>query len=88
MPQSAKLAHQIVQKLIDVFVSDNLSADRQDTAQRLDFLNSQLDQRQKQLQAAEEKVSAFQNQYLGSLPGTGSLSEPQRWRPRTVSWRR
>ncbi|WP_343227925.1 XrtA system polysaccharide chain length determinant [Stakelama flava] len=73
--ESAKLSRQIVQKLIDVFVSDNLSADREDVAQRLDFLNQQLDQRQKQLQAAEEKVADFQDQYLSSLPGTGSLTD-------------
>ena len=73
--RSGKLAQQIAQKLIDVFVENNLADDRDQTAQSLSFLDQQLEARQKQLQDAEQKQADFQTQYLGSLPGTGSLND-------------
>ena len=72
---SPKVARQIVQKLIDLFVEQNLAGDRDETTQSLGFLDAQLEQRQKQLQEAEAKRADFQNRYLGSLPGTGSLTD-------------
>lgn len=72
---SPKLAKQIVQKLIDIFVEENLSGNRDETSSTLQFLDGQLAQRQKQLQDSEAKRADFQNRYLGSLPGTGSLND-------------
>lgn len=72
---SPKVARQVVQKLIDLFVEQNLAGDRDETTQSLGFLDSQLEQRQKQLQDAEAKRADFQNRYLGSLPGSGSLTD-------------
>ncbi len=72
---NAKLARAVVQKLIDIFVEGNLSDNRAETSQSLQFLDQQLVARQKALQDAEAKRSAFQSQFLGSLPGTGSLDE-------------
>ena len=72
---SAKLARAVVQKLIDIFVEDNLANNRDQTSQSLQFLDQQLDQRQRQLQEAEAKRADFQQKFLGSLPGTGSLDE-------------
>ncbi len=72
---NAKLARQVVQKLIDIFVEDNLSSNRDETSQSLQFLDQQLEARQRQLQEAEGKRAAFQSQFLGTLPGTGSLDE-------------
>jgi uncharacterized protein involved in exopolysaccharide biosynthesis len=62
---SPKVARQIVQKLIDLFVEQNLAGDRDETTQSLGFLDSQLEQRQKQLQEAEAKRADFQNRYIG-----------------------
>lgn len=70
-----KLARQIVQKLIDIFVEENLAGDRDETSQTLEFLDGQLAQRQKQLQDSEQKRADFLNRFLGSLPGTGSISD-------------
>ena len=42
-------ARTIVQKLIDIFVEENLAGDRDETTQSLHFLDAQLAQRQKQL---------------------------------------
>ena len=72
---SPKLAQSITQKLIDIFVEQNLAGDRRQTTQSLDFLNKQLDGLQKQLADAEAKRADFQNRYLGSLPGTGSVGD-------------
>lgn len=72
---SPRVARQVVQKLIDIFVEQNLSGDRDETTQSLKFLDAQLEQRQKQLSDAEAKRADFQNRYLGSLPGTGSLTD-------------
>ncbi|AXJ94268.1 MULTISPECIES: XrtA system polysaccharide chain length determinant [unclassified Sphingomonas] len=72
---SPKLAKAITQKLIDIFVEQNLGRDRTQTSQSLDFLNKQLQQLQGQLNDAEAKRADFQNRYLGALPGTGSVSD-------------
>ena len=72
---SPKLARQITQKLIDLFVEQNLAGDRSKTTQSLTFLDQQLAARQKQLADAEAKRADFQNRYLGALPGTGSISD-------------
>ena len=72
---SPKLARDITQKLIDIFVEQNLAGDRTQSTQSLRFLDAQLAQRQRQLQDAEAKRADFQNRYLGSLPGTGTVSD-------------
>lgn len=72
---SPKVTRAVVQKLIDLFVEQNLAGDRDETTQTLGFLDAQLAARQKQLQEAEAKRTDFQNRYLGALPGTGSLTD-------------
>lgn len=72
---NGKLSRTIVQKLIDIFVEDNLGTMRDEASQSLTFLDQQLAQRQKALQEAEAKKADFQDRYLGSLPGTGTLAE-------------
>lgn len=72
---SPKVTRQIVQKLIDLFVEQNLSGDRDETSASLKFLDAQLEERQKQLADADAKRADFQNRYLGSLPGTGSMTD-------------
>lgn len=72
---SGKLAQQIAQKLIDIFVEENLADGRDASGQSLRFLDQQLDVRQKALQEAEAKKADFAARYLGALPGTGSLND-------------
>ncbi|HVF93727.1 MAG TPA: XrtA system polysaccharide chain length determinant, partial [Sphingomonas sp.] len=72
---SPKLARAITQKLIDIFVEENLAGDRNQTSTSLTFLDKQLGTLQTQLQNAEAKRADFQNRYLGSLPGTGSVAD-------------
>ena len=73
--QNAKLSHDIVQKLLDLFVEGNLSGDRVETTQTLRFLDAQLAQREVQLQEAETKRAAFEQKYIGLLPGVGSVGQ-------------
>ena len=72
---SPRLAAAITQKLIDIFVETNLSDDRQQATQALRFLGGQLDDLGRKLQDAEAKRTDFQNRYLGSLPGSGTVSD-------------
>jgi len=72
---SPKLAKQIVDKLISIFVDQNLSDDRTDTAATLRFLDGQVEQLQGRLADADAKRTQFQTQYLGALPGTGTLQD-------------
>jgi polysaccharide chain length determinant protein (PEP-CTERM system associated) len=70
-----KLAHDIVQKLIDIFVDQNLADDRDENSTTLKFLDAQLAQRQDALQQADQARQDFANRYLSALPGTGSLDD-------------
>lgn len=72
---NARLARAVVQTLIDVFIEDNLAGGRAENSQTLKFLDAQLAQRQQQLQDAEQKKLAFENQFMGLLPGVGSVGQ-------------
>jgi polysaccharide chain length determinant protein (PEP-CTERM system associated) len=72
---SPKLASSITQKLIDIFVETNLSSDRSQSTQTLAFLDGQLQTLGQKLQDAEAKRAEFQNNYLGALPGSGSVAD-------------
>ena len=73
--ENAKLAREIVQKVIDIFVEENLAGDRDETSQTLKFLDAQLVKREKELQEAEQKRVQFETENLGLLPGVGSISQ-------------
>tara|TARA_R110001606_G_scaffold39560_4_gene108971 strand:- start:7987 stop:9531 length:1545 start_codon:yes stop_codon:yes gene_type:complete len=73
--ENAVLARDIVQKMIDLFVEENLSGDRDETSQTIKFLDAQLAQREKELQEAEQKRVQFETENLGLLPGVGSISQ-------------
>lgn len=61
--ENAKLAHDIAQKLIDIFREENLSGNRGEMVETLEFVNQQLAQREKQLEEAEQKRTAFDAQH-------------------------
>jgi len=73
--QNAKLSRAIVQKLIDIFVEENLAGNRDETSQTLRFLDAQLATREKALQEAEQKRMEFEQKFMGLLPGSGSISQ-------------
>ena len=71
--QNAHLAQDVVQRLVDAFVTGNLAGDHAEAQRSLAFMDAQLAERGRQLQAAEQKRIAFEQKYLGLLPGTGSI---------------
>ena len=73
--ENAVLARDIVQKMIDIFVEENLSGDRDETSQTIKFLDAQLAEREKELQEVEQKRVQFEIENLGLLPGVGSISQ-------------
>lgn len=72
---NAKRARDVVKQLIDIFVQGNIQTNRAQTGESLRFLDTQLAQRQAALQEAEGKKAAFQTQFMGSLPGTGTIAD-------------
>lgn len=72
---NARIAQQIVQKLIDIFQEENLSGDRNETKQSLAFLDQQIAGRAKQLEAADQRRVEFAQRYVGLLPGAGSITQ-------------
>jgi polysaccharide chain length determinant protein (PEP-CTERM system associated) len=73
--QNAKLAGAIVQNLLDLLVEGNLAGDRNETSQTLAFLDEELRKRETELAAAEERRVAFEQRFLGVLPGEGSIAQ-------------
>jgi polysaccharide chain length determinant protein (PEP-CTERM system associated) len=76
--ENAKLAQNVVQKLIDIFREENIAGNRGEVAETVVFLDQQLDERKAELEAAEVKLSAFEAQHPelvgGSLAISGRLS--------------
>ena len=58
--ENARLSQDIVQKLIDIFRDGNVAGNRGEMAQTLEFMNTQLADRQKQLEAAEQRRTEFE----------------------------
>lgn len=70
--ENAKIAQDIAQKLIDIFREENLAGNRGEMTQSLDFMNQQLADRQKELEAAEQKRLAFEASHPELIQGGAS----------------
>jgi protein tyrosine kinase modulator len=73
--QNARIAAATVQGLIDLFIEQNLSGDRRETGQSLQFLDEELRRRETQLQEAEQRRVEFEQRFMGLLPGTGTIDQ-------------
>ena len=73
--QNARTAAGTVQGLIDLFIERNLSGDRRETGQSLQFLDEELRRREVQLQEAEQRRMEFEQRFMGLLPGEGSIGQ-------------
>jgi polysaccharide chain length determinant protein (PEP-CTERM system associated) len=73
--QNARTAAGTVQGLIDLFVEQNLSGDRRETGQSLQFLDEELRRREVALQEAEQRRVEFDQRFMGVLPGAGSIGD-------------
>ena len=58
--QNAKLAQDIVQKMIDIFREENLAGNRGEMSETLEFVSQQLAQREEELEQAEQRRLAFE----------------------------
>ena len=65
-----KVAHNVVRILLDTFMEDSLGLKRTDTAVAQRFLESQIKEYERRLVEAEDRLAAFKQQNVGSLPGT------------------
>ncbi|MFM9978548.1 MAG: XrtA system polysaccharide chain length determinant [Sphingomonadaceae bacterium] len=72
---NAKLARQIAQKLVDLFVDGSLAGTASATGKSLKFIDAQLAERGKQLAEAEAKRAAFEAKFMALLPGTGTIGD-------------
>jgi polysaccharide chain length determinant protein (PEP-CTERM system associated) len=59
-PLNARIAQDVVVKLIDIFREENLAGNHGEMSQSLSFMDQQLESRQKDLEAAEQKRLAFE----------------------------
>jgi polysaccharide chain length determinant protein (PEP-CTERM system associated) len=73
--QNSRTATAIVQKLLDIFIEENLAGSRNETGQSLEFLDQELKRREAQLQEAEQRRVEFETKFLGLLPGEGSIGQ-------------
>lgn len=72
--ENAKLAQDIVQKMIDIFREENLAGGRGEMTDTLAFMDQQLASRKKDLEAAELKRTEFEAKNAGFIPGAGSFT--------------
>lgn len=72
--ENAKLAQDIVQKMIDIFREENLAGGRGEMTDTLAFMDQQLSERKKALEAAELKRTEFEGRNADMIPGSGSLT--------------
>jgi polysaccharide chain length determinant protein (PEP-CTERM system associated) len=66
-----KLAKDIVQALLTIFVEGGLEGKRQDSTSALRFIDQQIAAYEEKLVAAEAALTAFKQKNLGLLPGQG-----------------
>ena len=72
--QNAKLAQDVVQKLIDIFREENIAGNRGEVAETLVFLDQQLEARKVELEAAEQRRLAFEAEHPELIGGAGAVS--------------
>ena len=72
--QNARIAHGIVQTLLDLLAEGGVADDRAATGQTLTLLDDALKRLEARLQEAEQRRVAFEQQFLGMLPGEGSIA--------------
>lgn len=73
--ENAQLSHDVVKKLLDLFVKNNVVGSRVEAEQSLKIIDATLKRRTQELSEADSKRAAFEQKYLGSIPGTGSIDQ-------------
>ncbi|MGD9664211.1 MAG: XrtA system polysaccharide chain length determinant [Novosphingobium sp.] len=73
--ENAQLAQDIVQKMLDIFKEENLAGKEGDMQQTLRFLDQQLEQRQTELESAEQRRLAFEAQHPEMIGGSAAIAQ-------------
>lgn len=73
--ENAELAQTIAQRMIDIFREENLGGARGEMKDSIDFLNQQLEAREKELAEAEERRLAFEAENPDLVGGAQALSQ-------------
>jgi polysaccharide chain length determinant protein (PEP-CTERM system associated) len=73
--ENAVLAQSVAQKLIDIFREENLSGDRGDMVETIEFVNQQLKARERELESAETKRTAFEAEHPEMALGGAALAQ-------------
>jgi len=71
--QTAFIARNVTQKLIDIFIQENVLGSKANNAETLSFLDQELARRAKELADVDRQRAQIAQSTLGSLPGSGSL---------------
>ncbi|NIR32688.1 MAG: chain length-determining protein [Gammaproteobacteria bacterium] len=64
-------ATRVVESLLDIYVEKSLGESRRDTTQTKAFLERQIAEYEKKLQAAENRLKEFKQRHVGLMPGQG-----------------
>jgi len=67
--ENARLAQDIVQKMIDIFREENLAGNRGEMTETMEFVNQQLAQREKELETAEQRRLEFEARHPEMIQG-------------------
>lgn len=73
--ENARMAQSIVQKMMDIFREENLSGNRGEMRDTLKFLDQQLDERQKELESAEQRRLAFESEHPEMIGGAAMIAQ-------------
>ena len=72
--ENARLAQDVVQKLLDIFREENIAGNRGEVADAVAVLDQQLQDRARELEAAEAKLTAFEAEHPDLAGGSGAIS--------------
>ena len=72
--ENAVLAKDVVQSLIDIFRESNIAGNRGDVADTIVFLDEQLEDRKRELEAAEQRRLIFEAKHPDLIGGTGTVT--------------
>lgn len=70
--ENPKIAKDVVQSLLTIFVEGSLGDKKQDTTSALRFINEQIKEYQEKLVNAEAALKEFKQKNVGMMPGQGS----------------
>ncbi|MBZ6380003.1 hypothetical protein B5C34_14335 [Pacificimonas flava] len=73
--ENADLARDIVDNLLQIFMEENVTSNRDDINEAVRFFEDQLAQRERELEAAEQRRAEFEERYLGRLAGEGNIND-------------